>query len=76
MTSIITLVLRIESEFLEREVEKSAQLIIQVLDNTSDDPENLWDDLEWLGLFNTDRMKTNLCDFTSLFIKVEQENIK
>lgn len=46
MTSIITLVLRIESEFLEREVEKSAQLIIQVLDNTSDDPENLWDDLE------------------------------
>lgn len=46
MTSIITLVLRIESEFLGREVEKSAQLIIQALDNTSDDPENLWDDLE------------------------------
>lgn len=38
-------------EFLETEVEKSAQLILRVLDYASDDPENSWDDLEWLGVF-------------------------
>ena len=46
MTYITAVVLRIESEFLETEVEKSAQLILRVLDYASDDPENLWDDLE------------------------------
>lgn len=50
MTYIIALVMRIESEFLETEVEKSAQLIIPVLDYASDDPGTLWDDLVFLTL--------------------------
>jgi len=50
MTYVIALIMRIESEFLETEVEKSAPLIIQVLDYASEDPGTLWDDLVCLTL--------------------------
>lgn len=76
-TYIIVLFLRIECEFLETEVEESAQWLIQVLDYTSDDPGNLQDYLEWFGFLDTSMRKMNLCNrLTSLFIKVEQENTK
>lgn len=45
MTYVIALVLRTESEFLETEAGKNAQLIIWVLGYTSDDPEDVWNDL-------------------------------
>lgn len=54
--------LRTESKFLEREVEESTQVIIQILDCTCEYPGNLLPTLECFGLFNTKSVKRNLCN--------------
>lgn len=65
------------SLILLRQTEERARPIIQMLDSACDDPGNLLHSVEWFGLFDTNRVKMNLCkDFASLFIKVEQETIK
>ena len=61
-TYTVDLVLRSDSEFLEREVEESAQVIIQILDYTCEYSGNLLPNLECFGLFNTKSVKMNLCN--------------
>lgn len=61
-TYTVDIVLRTESEFLEREVEESTQVIIQILDYTCEYPGNLPPKLECFGLFNTTSVKMNLCN--------------